>query len=194
MVSEHCNKRQHNKGTVTHRLAGGWLAVLLALVMVRPAVAHAGDAYLRVAPVTVGPYQVTVWTAPSFLRTGEAHVLTLVTVAGAAGTVPASEVMVQVQVTPLDKADGEVQTVLAGPADPTNGHRCEAALRLDNPGRYRFIISTYNPDGEGGTVSFEAEVIRAPAWLVGLLYAQLAATGLACLWLARAGYRVWFQK
>jgi hypothetical protein len=188
------NRSSKNQAIVARRLMGGLLALLLALLVVRPAAAHAGDAYLRVAPATVGPYQVTVWTAPSFLRAGEIHVLTLVTVADAAGATHASEVLVQVQATPLDDATGAVQTALAGPADPTNGHRCEAALRLDKPGRYRFTVSTTNPNRAGGTVSFEAEVIRAPAWLVGLLYAQLAATGLACLWLARAGYRVWFQK
>lgn len=168
----------------------GWLmAGLVLLATGRAVAAHTSDIFLRVDRAAAGRCEVTIWTAPSVLRTGEIHVISQVT--DFSGT-PLPGTLVQVTATPFDGLPGS-QTVLAGPADPNNQLRREAALWLTTPGRYRFTVTVVEPDGTNGMVNFVADVVQVPPLVKGFLLFQLGLTGLAGLWFAWTGYRIWFK-
>jgi hypothetical protein len=199
------------------------IAMLLWLLLapLHPVAAHGDGRVLQLATVAGDAFHLTVWSAPSILRTGEIHIVTAVTgvlTPGAQGTPPAAsdaasdvDVLVQVQLVPLTGI-GERKTALAYPladtsadtssrtkvdssnADPSNRRQAilhEAAFFVAQPGRYQVQVTAVDITGASGSVGFPIQVVKVPGWVTALIYVQFAISGLAALLLLRQGQRLW---
>ena len=160
-------------------------AVLFCLLVFAPAsraFAHGGENAPPVAQTQIAPdVRVQIWTTPAVLRPGEIHIETLVTdPAGDAIT----DCVVMVQVTP----EAEAPTVyMASPALPESFFRHEAALHLEQPGRYDVTVVVKDAQGVGGEVRFPLEIAPVSHWMQGLIYSQLLVAALAAVWLIYQG-------
>jgi hypothetical protein len=165
------------------------LAFLLTMT-IRDASAHAQDRTLQLSNAAAGPFQVTVWTAPGILRTGEIHVEAAVI--GADGA-PMRSVLVQVDVSSLD-AGTEVLTTTAYPAVETNGVTREAAFILRDAGDYEVTITILGADGASGQATFPIEVIRVANSIRFGLHGLMMVSILTSVWMIREGIKIWSGK
>jgi hypothetical protein len=165
------------------------LAVIMALSVAgntRPLLAHADDRLLQQEKVEAGLYQLTVWTAPTRLRTGEIHVETMIF--DQAGNLD-RKCAVFVTLTPLQPSLPKLSALSVPTA--MDGLR-EAAFKVLEPGRYRVQATVVDESGEAGAVAFEVEIIRISPLIHLLLYLLLGASLVAGVWMLRQGLDLWF--
>jgi hypothetical protein len=177
----------HNEETMWLRILITTLAILLILP-VRPVLAHANDRTLQGESLKAGPYRLTVWTAPSRLRTGEIHVETIVF--DQAGNVD-KKCAVFVALKPLDPELAEYSVLSTPIAGASEGIR-EARFKVNDPGLYRVEATVVDGTGTGGEVTFQVEVIRVSFLVRFFIYLLLGASALASLWIVAKGLEVWF--
>jgi hypothetical protein len=133
-----------------------------------PLLANGGS--VRFSKVPVGPYIVTVYSAPTPLRTGEVDVSVLVQ-DSAGGTV---DVPIVVRARPVALPDS-VESDSAWVAQPANREQATnklfkaAKFDVDDPGDWWFRIEI----GEAGRLTFQAPVARSTIldrpWLLATL-------------------------
>lgn len=157
--------------------------------LAKPVLAHGIDRTLQQPDVAVGPYRLTIWTAPSRLHTGNIHVETAL-VSAAGETVHTAAVYVTVM--PAGQA-AAVQSAVGYPVQNAGQIIHEAALRIDEPGRYRIEVTVVDGAGVSGRTAFEVEVRRVALLTKFLIYLQIVAALLTGFWLVRQGLRVWIR-
>jgi cytochrome bd-type quinol oxidase subunit 1 len=138
----------------------------------------------------IGPYRLTVWSAPATLRTGEVHIAT--TLFTADGRL-ATSAIVQVTLTGLERQDPPLSAlVYPVPGGPIG--MGEAAFVVKEPGRYRVAVTVISETGEQGTMTFTVTIGRVPIFIKVMLTALLVFSLLLGLWLLRQGLRVWSRR
>lgn len=167
----------------------GLIMALLSL-MARPVLAHGEDRSLQGANIAAGEFQLTVWTAPARLRTGEVHVETAVFDHNGN---PDERCAVQVALTPLDRT-GPPLTALSLPVAGAEAGRREAAFTVTEPGRYRVETTLFDERGMAGQASFEVEIVLVPYVIQWGIYLLVGASILAGVWMLRSGVGVWFGR
>lgn len=160
-------------------LAGTWT----------PLLAHGEGRTLQRGHVLVSTCYLSIWTAPSILRTGEVHIET--SVFNQDGS-PAQAALVQVALTPL-QGQAPLAAVPALPVAGMAGSLRTAAFNVQQPGKYRVALLVTDEAGSG-TVAFEVEITRIARWVHLLIYSQLLASVLVGIWLVQKGLMVWFGK
>jgi hypothetical protein len=173
------------------------LIVAIALLLAgqsKSVLAHSNDRLLQEENVSMGLYRLTIWTAPTWLRTGEIHVETRVT--DHYGN-PDTRCAVYVTLTPrapslpsLKALSVPVSGAMAGEIE---GLR-EAAFHVADPGLYKVETIVVDNHGAGGRVAFEVEIIRISPLVQWFICLLLALTGCAALWMLRSGIDLWREK
>ena len=136
------------------RLPGPLALPVLILALAAPALANGGTARIVRAPV--GAWLVTVYSSPTPLRTGEVDISVLVQ--DSADTI--LDVPVMVRAVALDTVAPPIGTG-ATRAQATNKLFKAAKFDVQIPGRWRFRVRVGARAGDGGAVSFEADVARS---------------------------------
>lgn len=181
----------HREGSIRRLLVQTTLMLAFLLTLtVQAASAHGQDRTLQLSNATAGPFQVTVWTAPGLLRTGEIHVETAVI--GADGA-PKRDLLVQVDVSSLD-GGAEALRAIAYPAAETNGVTQEAAFMLRQAGNYEVSITLLDADGTSGQISFPVKVVRIARSVRLGIHGLMIGSILASVWMLREGVKIWFGK
>lgn len=127
--------------------------LLLALFRPHPALAHGGG-FTQVSAAPVGPYRVTVWTAPQPIR---AETLLHVTVAVAdESQQPVLDATVLVQLYAAG-ADDALISLEATTAQSTNKLFYEVDFLPPQTGLHQIEVAVSGPEGQG-TVTFDVEV------------------------------------
>lgn len=157
----------------TKRILLTFLTILLITFgIVSPVAAHGENAKLEFSRIEVGPYLVSIWSAPTFLRAGDVRFETLVT---DADYVPVLDSAVEVVLTSLDSDVAPIHLVSESPTAATN-YSHEANHVLTQPGRYNVSVLIQDETGEVGRKEFEVEIVDVPLWLKIYMYLCLVAT------------------
>ena len=157
----------------TKRILLTFLTILLITFgIVSPVAAHGENAKLEYSRIEVGPYLVSIWSAPTFLRAGDVRFETLVT---DADYVPVLDSAVDVVLTSLDSDIAPIHLVSDSPTASTN-YSHEANHVLTEPGRYNVAIIIQDETGEVGRKEFEVEIVDVPLWIKVYMYLSLLAT------------------
>ena len=157
----------------TKRILLTFLTILLITFgIVSPVAAHGENAKLEYSRIEVGPYLVSIWSAPTFLRAGDVRFETLVT---DADYVPVLDSAVDVVLTSLDSDIAPIHLVSDSPTASTN-YSHEASHVLTEPGRYNVAIIIQDETGEVGRKEFEVEIVDVPLWIKVYMYLSLLAT------------------
>lgn len=168
------------------RWYAGALALVVAVLGFWPAATAAHGGQLRVDAQPAGPYQVSVFTAPTPLEAGTIDLSVIVERPGTSESVEGVEVWVSLE--PLDgqARTGEPLYLATAPASGDRFH--EAIFELPEPGQWRFTVQIRGEAGEG-QVTFDAEVQEAGgrSWTSWLLWGGLGAGGLLAIWWLFAG-------
>jgi hypothetical protein len=155
-----------------------------------PVGAHGGNRTLQLMNTAAGSYRLTIWTAPSILRTGEIHVE--VAASDSSGQ-PLQTGLVHVEVIPSTQTES-LQSALALPVAETKGTLREAKLLVEKPGLYQIAVTVVDELGAEGRVSFDVEVVQVPQGIQLLIYALLCVTLAAGFWLLKEGFGIWSQR
>lgn len=137
-------------------LLTAWVCAALAV----PATTLGNGGTVRVSRQPTGPFLVSVYTAPTPLRTGGIDVSVLLQDRETGDTVVDAEVTVTAEPVGHDGIGG---TFPATRAQATNKLFQSAKFRIEGPGSWRFTVSARNAAG-AGSVSFEADA-RDPTLL-----------------------------
>lgn len=161
------------------------LIVSLLCVLTATSVwAHGADeSVIQLQDVHLGPYRLTVMTAPRAILVGSLHVVVMVK--DALAPRPRVILHMTVEAIPLTGA-GRRQTSAAIPfISPFGSH--EAQLDLTQPGRYQIIVHV---PGTIQTMTFEVEVVSG-VWMQGIILALFALTVVVTGWLVKEGFIIW---
>jgi hypothetical protein len=169
-------------------LAG--LLMALLSVLARPVLAHGEDRTLQAVNIATGEFQLTVWTAPARLRTGEVHIETALFDRNGN---PDERCAVQIALTPLDRT-GPPLTALAFPVAGTEAGLREAAFIVTEPGHYRVETTIFDETGRAGQTAFDVEIVPVPQVIQYGIYLLLGASILAGVWMLWNGMDVWFGR
>ncbi len=151
------------------------LAVLLGKA--RPAAAHGGGV-VRVQAARLGPYRVTVWTAPEPPRVGAFHVTVAVYRPGTRVDTPVRGARVAVV---LKHESGSHLRVSAEQGDIYPYHY-EADVNLDQPGSWQVEVWVRVPDvPEPGVFPFTVQVEEPGRWHP-VMVAGAVLVGMALAW------------
>ncbi len=165
------------------------LLVLLGLILAIAAPAVANGGTVRISRAPVGAWLVTVYSSPTPLRTGEVDISTLVQ--DSADTI--LDVPITVVAEALDTVAPPIE-MEATRAQATNKLFKAAKFDVDVPGRWRFRVRVGTAAGEGGEVTFEADVARTtildrPVLLATLVLLPLLVLGWVLLGRGQAAGR-----
>jgi hypothetical protein len=167
----------------------GLIMALLSL-LAQPVLAHGEDRMLQGANIAAGAFQLTVWTAPARLRTGEVHVETAVFDRNGN---PDERCAVQVTLTPLDRT-GPRFSALALPVMGAEAGLREAAFTVTEPGRYRVETTVFDEAGRAGQTTFDVEIASVPQVIQVGIYLLLGLSILAGVWMVWRGVELWFGR
>ncbi len=168
------------------------IGVLMALLslLAQPVLAHGDDRTLQQANIAVGEFQLTIWSAPARLRTGEIHIETFVLDRNGK---PDERCVVWVLLTPLDRT-GPTLDAPSIPMASVGAGMGEASFTVAEPGRYRVEAVIFDETGAVGQTALEVEIIRIPLIIQGGIYLLVGASILTAVWMLKNGISLWFGR
>ncbi len=174
--------------TIISLLLLSWLFVLA-----EPALAHSGHGNVRLPQVTdqsVGPFKLSVWSAPGTLYPGPIHLVNKV-------TDPTDQPVQECEVYYQVATDSGALVAVTDPAisfDTENPNEYEAEVTLDTPGIYQVTAIVTNQGAVVGEVAFDLEVIPEIIWQKYFVFASLLLIILFAVWWIMEAFHVWEKR
>ena len=172
------------------RIVSGLALLVLLVTSTQPVAAHGQGQTLELAQAPVGPYYLSVWSAPAILRPGEIHLAAVVT--DEAGQ-PVPDCDVSLEIVPLTREQKPI-TVMAQPLTDGKDYRHEAQLNLPTIGSYQVVVTVRDPAGLGDEARFNIEITAVPPGTKILLYISIGLTVVVALELLKRGlilFKLW---
>lgn len=171
----------------------GMLLLSWILILAEPALAHSGHGNVRLPEITqesVGPFKLSVWSAPGTLFPGPVHLVNEVT---DPNDQPAQECEVYYQVA-TDTGNLVATTAPAINFDSENPNEYEAEVILDTPGLYQVTAIVTNQGEVVGEVGFDLEVIPEIIWQKYFIFGSLLLIILFAVWWIMESFHVWERQ